>query len=158
MTEAVCCPNCGERMIEENFGRARVDVCADGCHGIWFAWDELQLVDRQGKGMGPALERALQAEPRDIDDDRVLDCPGCGVELEAGPYAIAPTVRIDQCADCGGIFLDAGELADLRQQPLTKQEVARRRMGRRRRRRRRRLKEEQRKAAAVMVGIMIMIG
>jgi len=156
MTDATRCPSCGERMTEESFGDARVDVCANSCHGIWFEWDELPRVDQRGKGAGPALKRALLAEPRDIEDDRVLDCPECGVELEAGPYELAPTVRVDQCADCGGVFLDAGELAALRQRPPTKHEVAARRM-RRRRRRNHRLREEQRQRAAVMVGAFMLL-
>lgn len=141
-------------MREESFGEARVDVCAGGCRGLWFEWGELRRVDGHRKGAGPALARALKAEPRPVDDERVLACPACEVEMEVTLYEPHPSLRIDQCADCGGVFLDAGELACLRDRPPTKREATARRL-RRRRRRNRRLSEEQRRRAGAMVGAMV---
>ncbi len=39
-----------------------------------------------------------------------MHCPKCGHQLEEVAYH---TVKIDQCAACGGIWLDAGELDQL---------------------------------------------
>jgi Zn-finger nucleic acid-binding protein len=42
--------------------------------------------------------------------DRSLDCPQCGAEFEQREEH---DVTIDYCPDCGGVWLDPGELEEL---------------------------------------------
>jgi hypothetical protein len=45
------CPVCSKAMVEKDFGGVRVDVCQDGCKGIWFDWMELIKLDEQNEGL-----------------------------------------------------------------------------------------------------------
>ena len=51
------CPVCGKEMVQENFG-VNVDVCENGCKGIWFDQGELRMLDENNEGLGAALENA----------------------------------------------------------------------------------------------------
>ena len=64
-------------MAEKNFGGILVDVCEDGCKGIWFDWNELNRLDEKNEGLGKALKKSL-TYPRVNDDNRVqIKCPRC---------------------------------------------------------------------------------
>ncbi|MFH1489242.1 MAG: zf-TFIIB domain-containing protein, partial [Pseudomonadota bacterium] len=54
------CPYCGKEMKEEDFGGAGIDVCREGCRGLWFEAFELKKLDKQDGGQGRGLEAALR--------------------------------------------------------------------------------------------------
>jgi Zn-finger nucleic acid-binding protein len=109
-------------MVEEDFGGVKVDVCRDGCKGIWFGWLELVRLDENNEGAGEALEEALRS-PRVNDDDRgQLNCPKCGIAMQMHKYQSAKEVNVDECYVCGGFFLDSGELKDVRDGYMTEEE------------------------------------
>ena len=60
------CPVCSKEMVQENFG-VNVDVCENGCKGIWFDQGELRRLDENNEGLGAALEQALRY-PRSNDE------------------------------------------------------------------------------------------
>jgi Zn-finger nucleic acid-binding protein len=106
-------------MVEESFGDVRVDVCKNGCKGIWFDWGEL---DESNEGAGEALEEALKS-PRVNDADRgPLQCPKCGIAMHAHKYSNAKEVNVDECYGCGGFFLDSGELREIRENYMSGEE------------------------------------
>ena len=146
MTQSVACPNCETPMVRENFASALVDVCADGCHGIWFDAGELTKLDHAKKGLGPALERAVsQPTAASRRHRESLDCPHCLTPLDEVEYELAQWVMIDECAECDGTYLDAGELARIRSRPRTATEQTRADRHRRAKRRiRKRVLDEQR--------------
>ena len=132
MTEPIHCPACGEPMSREEFAKIAVDHCLTGCRGIWFDRGELQKLDHKLKGMSPALRDALSdpgpgraGEPRGP-----IDCPRCRVPMDELEYEAQATVDVDRCGTCDGIFLDASELAAIRDRPLTGKERARSRIRR----------------------------
>ncbi len=54
------------------------------------------------------VEARMQAEERTrLKDLHWMRCPKCGMELQEVEFR---GVRIDQCAACQGVWLDAGEL------------------------------------------------
>jgi Zn-finger nucleic acid-binding protein len=100
-------------MVEQDFG-LKVQVCANGCKGIWFPHGELQQLDTATAGMGEALQAALKS-PRVNDASRgQLKCPQCGVPMHAHRFQRDKDVNVDECYACGGFFLDAGELKEIR--------------------------------------------
>ena len=118
------CPVCKKNMTEEDFGGVKVDVCRDGCKGIWFDWFELTKLDEQNEGLGDALQEALHF-PRVNDENRgPINCPKCGIPLHRHLYKSSKEVNIDECYKCGGFFLDSGELTELRDHHMSKQEEA----------------------------------
>jgi len=44
------------------------------------------------------------------DEGRRLRCPNCRADMR---YELLGSVEIDRCPECGGVFLDRGELAEL---------------------------------------------
>ena len=44
------CPVCGKEMVSEDFG-VNVDVCENGCKGIWFDWGKLAKLDQKNEGV-----------------------------------------------------------------------------------------------------------
>jgi len=113
------CPVCGNSMVEEDFGGVRVDVCKEGCKGIWFDWGELKELDESHEGAGEVLEEALKS-PRVNDSGRgPLNCPKCGIVMHAHKYKNAKEVNVDECYSCGGFFLDSGELQEIREHHMS---------------------------------------
>jgi len=109
-------------MIEEDFGGVVVDVCRDGCKGIWFDWGELKKLDEKNKGLEQALQEALPY-PRVNDENRGnLLCPRCHKPMHRHLYESDKEVNVDECYDCGGFFLDSGELAEIRDRHMTPEE------------------------------------
>jgi Zn-finger nucleic acid-binding protein len=123
-TDQMICPVCKKNMTEEDFGGVNVDVCRDGCKGMWFDWFELSKLDESNEGLGDALQEALQF-PRVNDENRgQINCPKCGLLMHRHPYMYDKGVTIDECYKCGGIFLDSGELTDIRMHHMSEQDEA----------------------------------
>jgi Zn-finger nucleic acid-binding protein len=117
------CPVCSEEMVEQDFGSIKVDVCKNGCKGIWFDHGELVRLDEKNEGLGQALKEALDY-PRANDENRgQLLCPKCGIPMQAHKYKRAKEVNVDECYNCGGFFLDSGELTEIRDTYMSDEEV-----------------------------------
>jgi uncharacterized protein len=116
------CPICAKEMTEQNFGGVNVDVCKDGCKGIWFDWMELIKLDEKDEGLGGALKEAMEF-PRVNDANRApLLCPKCGIKMHSHKYQQSRFVNVDECYNCGGFFLDSGELRAIKEKHMTDQE------------------------------------
>ena len=116
------CPVCSKEMVQENFG-INVDVCENGCKGIWFDHGELVNLDEKNEGLGEALQQALNY-PRANDANRgQLLCPKCNIPMQIHKYKRSKEVNVDECYNCGGFFLDSGELTEIRDTYMSDQEV-----------------------------------
>lgn len=116
------CPACSIEMVEKDFGGVMVDVCENGCKGIWFDWLELVKLDEKHEGVGAALQETLK-HPRVNDENRgALNCPKCGIPMKEHKYKSSKEVNTDECYSCGGFFLDSGELNDIRDSFMTDEE------------------------------------
>ena len=113
------CPVCKNEMVEKDFGGVMVDVCENGCKGIWFDWLELEKLDETGEGLGAALEEALSCQRQRDDNRGTINCPKCHKPMVAHLYKSAKDVTVDECYICGGFFLDSGELKVLREHFLS---------------------------------------
>ena len=118
------CPVCKKSMVERDFGGVKVDVCKNGCKGIWFDWFELSKLDERNKGLGQALQEALYY-PRINDENRgTINCPKCNEPLHRHQYKSDKEINVDECYDCGGFFLDSGELTHIRDHHMSEKEEA----------------------------------
>ena len=110
------CPACGHALSTRTAGELTVDVCDGGCGGVWFDHYELRKVDERAESAGEALLDV----PRDpnvvVDPAKRYGCPKCtdGVVMMRHFWSVARKVTIDECPECGGVFLDAGELREIR--------------------------------------------
>jgi len=113
------CPACFHELTEFKFGGVNVDVCQGGCGGIWFDAFELQRVDESHEVPGEHLLR-IQRDPKlHVDHSRKRGCPRCdGVKLKRHFFSGQKRVEVDHCPNCGGYWLDAGELEKIREEKV----------------------------------------
>jgi Zn-finger nucleic acid-binding protein len=89
---------------------------------MWFDWFELEKLDERNEGLGKAVGEAL-AQPQASGEHRgKIDCPKCGVPMYAHRYKKAAHAMVDECINCGGFFLDGGELKTIRDTFMSKEE------------------------------------
>jgi hypothetical protein len=113
---AVHCPTCGRTLGQKTVGGLRVDVCEGGCGGIWFDQFELKKVDEPDESAGEALLDVERDPSLSVDLDARRTCPKCtdGVVMMRHYTSVKRRVTIDECPECAGIWLDAGELGAIR--------------------------------------------
>ena len=116
------CPVCGILMIEKDFGSVCVDVCENGCKGIWFDWGQLKDLDESHEGLSKALEEALKSQRVNDADRDPLTCPKSSLKMHSHKYKSAKQVNVDECYSCGGFFLDSGELSQIRENHMSEAE------------------------------------
>jgi Zn-finger nucleic acid-binding protein len=109
-------------MVEEDLGGVLVDVCKNGCKGIWFDWGELKDLDENHEGVGRVLNEALKSPRQNNANRGPLNCPKCGIKMLEHKYKNAKEVSIDECYACGGFFLDSGELKQIRDNYMSEDE------------------------------------
>jgi len=109
------CPACGHLLTPVDVSHVAVDVCQDGCAGIWFDQRELRLFDESSEDAGQILI-ALAREPRvAVDATLRRRCPRCPDSVLMRHFFSAQrAVTVDECPTCGGVWLDAGELDRIR--------------------------------------------
>lgn len=113
------CPVCGKKMTTQDFGGVQVDVCLQGCKGIWFDWLELRKLNEKNEGFGQALQEALKS-PRVNDANRPrIKCPKCGIPMYQHQYPTDKEINVDECYGCAGFFLDSGEFKEIRDHSMT---------------------------------------
>ncbi|MCF7840791.1 MAG: zf-TFIIB domain-containing protein [Candidatus Marinimicrobia bacterium] len=109
------CPACNNTLTVKTIGDLEVDVCENGCGGIWFDLLELKKVDEPHESVGEGLLDIPHDPDVKVDYDAKRECPRCeGMTMLRHFYSIKRAVEIDECPNCGGIWLDAGELAQIR--------------------------------------------
>jgi Zn-finger nucleic acid-binding protein len=109
------CPACYNELAARHAGGIEVDVCQDGCGGIWLDAFELQKVAETDSTSGEDLLNIQQNPAIVVDHGRKRECPRCpGIKLQRHYYSAARRVQVDECPNCGGYWLDAGELALVR--------------------------------------------
>jgi uncharacterized protein len=117
------CPACFNELVQRQVGSLTLDVCQGGCGGIWFDAFELERVDEEEEQAGEPFLSIERDERVVVDATRKRDCPRCpDVRLHRHFYSAKRRIEVDQCPNCGGYWLDAGELAQLREE---KSETAR---------------------------------
>lgn len=109
------CPACFNNLTQMQVGNLIVDVCQGSCGGIWFDAFELQRVDEEAERAGESLLEIQRDEKVVVDPARKRECPRCaGVKLHRHFFSAQRRVQVDQCPNCAGYWLDAGELAQIR--------------------------------------------
>jgi Zn-finger nucleic acid-binding protein len=109
------CPACGRELSRLVVGGITVDACNGGCGGVWFDQGELKHFDKPGD----EPSRALLEVPKDpsvrVDPSARRRCPrDTDVVMMRHYWSPKHAVSVDECPQCGGYWLDQGELAALR--------------------------------------------
>ena len=110
------CPSCDRELTRWTSPSLEVDVCDGGCGGIWFDHYELSKLDEAAEAAGAELLDVPRDPALQVDLDRRRLCPKCtdGVVMMRHFTSVERLVTIDECPECGGVWLDPGELRGIR--------------------------------------------
>lgn len=116
------CPACRNEMTAVTIEGVTVDVCQDGCGGMWFDNFEIKKFDEVHESAGRQLLE-LTANPKiTVDTSAKRQCSKCDVPMMQHFFDVKRQIAIDECPGCGGIFLDAGELAAIHEKYPTEEQ------------------------------------
>lgn len=115
--QTIRCPACGNKMKKVFIPSAgvNVDICVDGCGGIYFDRKEIQHFQKGNDKSYNEIKKELSEKiftPVNQNETRV--CPVCAAKMVKTKIQ-GLNVEIDTCYSCGGIFLDNGELELIRE-------------------------------------------
>lgn len=112
------CPTCEGTLEELMAGDVHLDICRKGCGGVWFDRDELFAFDEGHEfDVSSLLDAIHERTVTHVDHDKIRTCPKCPNEpLVRQFFDIKNEVEIDQCWKCAGVWLDPGEIDQIRSQ------------------------------------------
>jgi Zn-finger nucleic acid-binding protein len=111
----VNCPACNLALTQITSAGVTVDACDGGCGGLWFDHYEFKKFDEPFEA-GEELLRVRRDPSTTTDATKRYTCPHCtdGVVMMRHFVSVEHAITIDECPECGGVWLDAGELARVR--------------------------------------------
>ena len=106
MSNDLRCPRCDAVMSPMTMVGVHIDICPM-CNGCWLDSKEInQLTRSRGKN---AITVVLVNKK-----DSYAACPRCKQKtLQEGGHALRPSLVLDECKKCSGVWLDRGELPTL---------------------------------------------
>lgn len=110
------CPACGDQLQEMACNELVLDVCRNGCGGIWFDNFELRQATQSIHSLEEDwLPRVAAADERThLDTDTKRPCPKCaGIRMLKHLFSDFCHIEVDECPSCGGIWLDSGEFEQI---------------------------------------------
>lgn len=120
------CPKCLGRLQEKYMEKIKIDVCFV-CEGIWFDSGEFEeIIKRDSRNfdfLNVDRDEFDGKEAEDLKDEfdkKIGECPKCadGTLLEPEKYEGVKKVNVDICPKGHGLWLDGGEIHQLRDRGL----------------------------------------
>ena len=108
------CPSCQNPLSEQSVAGLAVFACVGSCCGLWFPRRAVRRLSALPRAAGRALLALPRAEGVRLFRDPEHPCPRCQTTL-LYRHGFIPRLEteIDQCAKCGGFWVDPGALARL---------------------------------------------
>lgn len=117
------CPACDHSLTEIDAGGVKVDICKGGCGGIWLDNYEFKKFDEPHEAAGSSLLEIETNSAHKANKDSKHPCPRCqDIIMRRHFVSTKHEVEVDECSRCGGIWLDTGELGQIRNQFKTEEE------------------------------------
>lgn len=122
--KTIKCPACQKEMhkIFVPSEGINVDVCVDGCGGVYFDNREYKQFDEQHENIDEICKALEGKEFIKVDGSLPRTCPVCGARMVKNHTSVKQQIQIDECYSCGGKFLDRGELINIRSEYVTEEE------------------------------------
>jgi Zn-finger nucleic acid-binding protein len=111
------CPKCGGSLARHSYSESVAVARCHACHGMLLEAGMLERI-REAVRADEFFDIGHPKVGRALDRPGSYSCPACGAAMDTRPHPTQPHVRIENCAGCGAIFLDAGELLDLSHESL----------------------------------------
>lgn len=109
------CPKCASAMEKVSYEGVEIDRCT-GCKGIWFDLQEHeQLKLMKGSESIDTGDPAVGRKMNKID--RII-CPVCKTQMMRMVDNDQPHIWYESCATCYGVYFDAGEFTDFKEQSV----------------------------------------
>lgn len=110
------CPACSNKLTQITVSNISVDICKNGCGGIWFDAYEFKKFDEPTEPAGEELLNVPRNPNVRVDHSQRIKCPKCSdVVMMRNFFSVKNQVEIDECPVCAGVWLDAGELGRIRE-------------------------------------------
>ena len=123
-SEVINCPACGKEMtkIFRSEGGVNLDICLNGCGGIFFDNRELKKFDEYTENI-EELKKAINNKTFEkTDESQIRICPVCRTNMVKNSVSVKGNIIIDECYNCGAKFFDHGELTKMREEYPTEQD------------------------------------
>ena len=110
------CPACDNEMTKVFLPELgfNIDICIDGCGGIYFDNREYEQLRTPEKDITSILDLIKDKTYIKVNEVFQRKCPSCHTKMIKMGTGKAK-VEIDVCPVCGGKFLDSGELEAIRE-------------------------------------------
>ena len=109
------CPKCGSDMEKVAYEGIEVDRCT-GCRGIWF--DMLEHEHLKAIEGSESIDIGDPEVGHDNDMISRIDCPACGAGMIRMVDNKQPHIRYEACTTCYGVYFDAGEFKDFKEETI----------------------------------------
>ncbi len=108
------CPKCSGDMLKVKYENIEVDRC-ERCKGIWF--DMLEHEDLKKISGSEAIDIGFgdASIKKRTATDKIM-CPKCKQPLINMVVAAQPHISYEACVICYGVYFDAGEFTDFREE------------------------------------------
>lgn len=107
------CPKCRANMEAIEFGTdIEVRRCT-GCSGLFCKWQTLQQL-RDEWLSDVVLDKGSAAQGSKHNGMLDISCPDCNTTMARIKDHEQGHITLDSCSHCDGVFLDAGELTDMK--------------------------------------------
>jgi len=107
------CPKCHEPMETIEFGTDISVVRCTGCYGLFCSRGTLREL-RDEWLAETVLDKGSAAVGAKHNEMTDIGCPMCGATMDRVQDEEQSHITLDVCPDCEGVFLDAGELTDMK--------------------------------------------
>lgn len=112
------CPDHNLPLDPKTFRNVTVDVCPK-CAGVFFDEGEVNRLRLDGNDAMVEVEDAIvPAEGHSVDfremTERPRACPNCRFSMDKMRYLYNSPVMLDSCSNCGGVWVEDGELRSMR--------------------------------------------
>lgn len=109
------CPKCNAKMKKVEFTAIEVDRCTN-CQGLWFDMLEAeQLKEIKGSENIDIGDPNVGKEYNKIDK---VNCPKCNTLMGKMVDNNQPHIWYEACDICYGVFFDAGEFRDYKEESI----------------------------------------
>lgn len=106
--QVILCPACGQQMIKVFLPEENIDLdFCDECGGIFFDCGELERLDSNSRYVDEFMKAAHAKFFAPVNQDITRKCPVCNIPMRKVKIS---DFEIDFCDECGGKFLDNGEV------------------------------------------------
>ena len=119
------CPACKNALTKIIITSVQVLACEDGCGGLWFSQRQVKMLENLKPGLGMPLLKIKRADGIKVYRRVEHICPYCKTTLLFRHFfSKEMDTEVNQCAKCGGFWVDVAGLSKLRSMTGQKKQIA----------------------------------